>query len=141
MVCTVLATRRFVLGTVMHGQPNCFEHGLSISLLLSPKQRIVRTRPHTDRDTDRTHPPFQTRLDLRFVSNPIMNIAERDGEINILLVEIALVEVPFPLVDVNSVVLAVTSRGHARVSLEDTTPPLFCYHRDCNCLDCRGAAL
>lgn len=57
-----------------------------------------------------------------------MNVDERDGEIDILPVHSALVEVPFPLVDVNSVVLTVAFRGHARVSMEGTTPILFCHH-------------
>lgn len=84
---------------------------------------------------------FHTGHDLRFVGNPIMHVDESDGEIDILLVDCALVEVPFPLFDVNSVVEPVALRGRARVSVEGIPPPLFCYHRDSNCPYCCGAEL
>lgn len=84
---------------------------------------------------------FETRRDLRFVGYPIMNVDERNGEVDILFIDSALVEVPFPLFDVNSVVDAVAFRGHGRVGLEAASRSLFCYHRDYHCARFRGAAL
>lgn len=59
-----------------------------------------------------------------------MNVDERDGKIDVLLVDFALVQVPLPLFDIDSIFLPVAFRGNGRIGCE-CIPPLFCHHGIC----------